>query len=222
MEVIMKGSRVLVLLACLTYVAGCSTATFDGKSSHSASQAPKPSPGTGDVEVHPVVDHSAPDPGPTPSPSPTPTVTITSTSDTGGSVTSTQEVLGPGKGLDTVSPAVIAVPAYATKAGDFFVWTVPQDPAPRQDYNIYIEVILPLSVTQYTRDDLSGEVVGTDGYQEYLGPTTGPLAQREGFGFVPGKALLAIWVPGGNNAVNDTIDVQSRVLNEAQTVQLQF
>ncbi len=44
----------------------------------------------------------------------------------------------------------------------------------------------------------------------------------EDFNFGKGRGRLSVWVPGGGDKVRDTIDVTSRVLNEHQTIAIEF
>ena len=41
-------------------------------------------------------------------------------------------------------------------------------PSPGQPYVIVIQVILPERVSRYTRGDLSGVIVGADGYRKFI------------------------------------------------------
>ena len=65
-----------------------------------------------------------------------------------------------------------AAPASAVTRGSFTVWTVPKDPQPAQDYQVFIEVRLPQGTANYKQSDLRGKIVGTDGYEQSFGEDT--------------------------------------------------
>lgn len=101
--------------------------------------------------------------------------------------------------------------------GSFTAWTVPEDPEPKQNYVIVIEIRVPRQIRRYPRADLSGVVVGTDQYRQKL--------PGRGDRFVPkrdGVAQIAIPVPGAKELVQDTIIIRSRILKEEQTLTLTF
>ena len=105
----------------------------------------------------------------------------------------------------------------AVSKGCFSAWSVPEDPNPRQNYAIVIQIKLPKEVTRLRRSDLSGMVVGTDDYRQPI-----PGIKR---GWVPVKgnqAQLAIAVPGAAKLVKDTINVSSKSLKETQTLEIVF
>ncbi|HEX6984898.1 MAG TPA: hypothetical protein VF170_05955, partial [Planctomycetaceae bacterium] len=118
----------------------------------------------------------------------------------------------------------------AVQQGSFTAWTVPEDPRVGQDYVIVVEVTLPEGTKQYTRRDLAGQLVGTDGYKvaipdgrEFNGlgwtrPKRTPVFRREG-----DKARIVFFVRGAHQAlVRDTILIRSRLLDEQQKLQIVF
>ncbi|NBQ52825.1 MAG: hypothetical protein EBU49_04505, partial [Proteobacteria bacterium] len=66
--------------------------------------------------------------------------------------------------------------------------------------------------------DLSGTLIGTDGYTH----TIGYDVDLEEFMSGKGSAELIIFVPGAFRGVNDTLRVTSRALNESQTISIRF
>ncbi|MCG6157562.1 hypothetical protein [Rubinisphaera margarita] len=105
--------------------------------------------------------------------------------------------------------------------GSFTAWTVPNDPTPGEDYSIVILVRLPDRVKRYRASDLSGLVVGTDGYRQAI---PGP-AERRGNVFLPIQdrhAQLIVKVPGGASRVRDRIEIRSLTLKEEQTLEIEF
>lgn len=107
------------------------------------------------------------------------------------------------------------------KKGSFSAWTIPNDPEPGQNYVIVIVVKLPSRVKRYRATDLSGIVIGTDGYRQ---PIPGPTYSR-GKVYLPMKdkmVQLKIVVPGGASRVRDVIDIRSTMLKEKQRIELEF
>jgi hypothetical protein len=113
-------------------------------------------------------------------------------------------------------------PANAIKQGSFTVWADPADPVPQQPYFIYIEVDLPTKVTSYTYQDLTGNVTGTDGYQQFLGQGDPVTGAPQKFFFKTGKARMILYVPGADQNVRDTVEVFSNLLNERQVIHILF
>jgi hypothetical protein len=115
------------------------------------------------------------------------------------------------------------IPADAVVQGSFTVWTVPADPAPAEPYTIMIEVRLPSNAVNYSVQDLSGMVIGTDGYEQPLGSSAGFLGEAmQNMTVGAGSARLSVMVPGAEQLVRDTIDVRSTLLNEQQRIELVF
>ena len=140
-----------------------------------------------------------------------------------------------GAGSDS---AFLRIPetGLAVTKGSFTAWTIPESPAPRQLYQIVIEIRLPEKLKRYRLSDLSGQVIGTDGYRQKL-----PWDSR-----VPGaarviadgrpetvnsrtivvmesdKVQLVIKVPGAERLIKDTIRIRSRRLREEQQLNLVF
>ena len=128
--------------------------------------------------------------------------------------------------------ATFAMPrgGNAVKQGSFSAWTVPADPRVGQDYLIVVEVQIPEDTGRYTRADLAGQLVGTDGYKvlipdgrEFNGlgwkrPKRTPAFRRQG-----NKARIVFFVRGAHQAmVRDTIQIRSHLLDEQQKLQIVF
>lgn len=113
------------------------------------------------------------------------------------------------------------VPQQAVTQGSFTVWANPPNPVEGQPYNIHVRVKLPSNVNQYARNDLSGTLVGTDGY---IQPMNGIFSLIQPFYFVPGSgfAELVMRIPGAKRGVNDTLKVTSRLINESQDISIWF
>lgn len=111
-----------------------------------------------------------------------------------------------------------SVPKSAITKGRFTVWTDPEDPEPAQRYRIVIEVKVSEKLEKYPRCDLSGSILGTDGYvQNFGGPT------EHGFYAVKDqKVRLHVAVPGASPLVKDVIQVKSKRLDEEQRIELEF
>ena len=120
--------------------------------------------------------------------------------------------------------------------GSFTAWTVPKDPKPREEYQIIIQITLPKKLRRYRSSDLSGKVIGTDGYTQGIpydrrkpsaAKTTrkGRLVVVKQRAYLPLKdrvAQLAITIPGAGMLVKDTIVIESRILKEKQTLVIEF
>ena len=105
--------------------------------------------------------------------------------------------------------------------GSFTVWTVPNNPKPGEGYSIVISVSLPDHLKRYRADDLSGFVIGTDGYRQ---PILGPEHRRR-IVYLPvidRHAQLTIEVPGAVARVQDTLEIRSTMLNEEQKLKIEF
>jgi hypothetical protein len=122
---------------------------------------------------------------------------------------------GEGNGLGAMSN--IRIPESAITKGSFTVWTEPEDPMPRQRYNIIVMVKLPKSVKQYRLRDLTGEVRGTDGYFKQI-----KYNATDKRGVKDGVVQLQIAIPGAIQLIKDTIRVKSELLKEEQTIEIVF
>ncbi len=106
--------------------------------------------------------------------------------------------------------------------GSFTVWTEPETPLPKQDYIIYIHIKLPEKVRRYPIRDLSGWVRGTD---KFYKPIPDPADFRRTQKFLQvmkHETQLRVKIPGAANLVEDTIRINSRILNETQELKLVF
>jgi hypothetical protein len=123
-----------------------------------------------------------------------------------------------------------------SKKGSFAAWTVPKDPKPGQDYQIVIRIKLPKSSRKYRVDDLSGMVIGTDGYRLAIpfdrdkpGKTKAekngkllPVEPGDYLRIVNSHVQLVVDVPGAASLVKDTIEVRSKKLKEDQKLEIEF
>lgn len=126
---------------------------------------------------------------------------------------------GEGDGIGVAVPS-INVPGYAVTKGSFSVWTDPEDPEPRQDYRIIIQIRLPQNLIKdgkYRASDITGQVIGTDKYSKKI-----QFRPSEFFDVKDGVAQLEVPIPGARKLVRDTIRIQSKLLKEKQTIQLEF
>lgn len=128
----------------------------------------------------------------------------------------------------------------AVTAGSFTAWTVPKDPDLNEDYLIIIQVKLPTSYksTRYRASDLMGLVLGTDSHRQaipwdvrwpnstFTSTATGDIRPVDKGDYLPLKkrvAQLIVKVPGSKiPATRDTIRIQSKVLKEKQTLEIEF
>ena len=125
---------------------------------------------------------------------------------------------GTGSGTGTgISVPAINVPSFAVSKGSFSAWTEPRDPEPNRQYVIVIQVRLPTNIREYRGSDLTGKVVGTDAYKQII-----KFRTTDKFPVKEGAVEFRIPVPGGSTRVRDTIQVESRLLREKQTLKIEF
>lgn len=128
---------------------------------------------------------------------------------------------GEGSGDDSVvAVPSLSVPSYAVTQGSFSAWTVPEDPEPEEDYVIHIAVRLPEKLAnspKFRLRDISGMVVGTDGYKQVIQYKSNQTAMVE-----QGAVHLTIPVYGARKKVRDTIRIESKLLKEKQIIHLEF
>ena len=146
---------------------------------------------------------------------------------------------GDGQDGEDSDGMLFAVPSggQVVSAGSFSAWTVPKDPGPGEDYKIVIMVKVPEKRTLYPISDLSGEVIGTDGFS--LEIPFGKFRERYGTRIqsrgrlnfprrndrvrvVEGNVQIVVDIPGASRLVKDTIKVKSRMLEEDQTLEIEF
>jgi len=112
---------------------------------------------------------------------------------------------------------VVNRPRNAVTAGSFSVWTEPENPDPGEPYKIIVQIRMPDGIDRYSIADLEGVVVGSDGYQKLI-----PGNVR---GFLPienGHVRFEVHIVSADENVQDTVFVRSKVLREAQKLQLRF
>ncbi len=107
--------------------------------------------------------------------------------------------------------------------GSFTAWTITADPKPRQDYLVVIQIILPEKIKQYRKEDLTGFLTGDDGYKTPIGSYRGSKYSKKYYGHFDLKAnQFFIKIPGAAAKVQDTINIQSRMLKEKQVLVIVF
>ena len=118
---------------------------------------------------------------------------------------------------------IAEIPGEKTTAGD--------SPRPGQDYHIVIQVRMPANRNSYNIADLSGKVIGTDGYVQVL-PLQAYFQDEQGrmvraklgrqLPIIDGVVQIIIRVPGAEALVKDTIHVKSKLLRENQKLEIVF
>lgn len=126
---------------------------------------------------------------------------------------------------------------FAVTKGSFTAFTIPAEPEPLKPYRIVIEVRLPSDVKKYRVNDLKGEVIGTDGYKQFLpydkrAPSASrapaangreiPITTSTSIDVIKNRVQIIIVVPGAQNLVKDRIKIRSRRLREEQELTLTF
>jgi hypothetical protein len=112
----------------------------------------------------------------------------------------------------------------ATVKGNFVVWTVPTSPAPNEPYKVMIRLSL-LNASAYDREELSGSVVGSDGFRGDIQEGIGGVRMEEWQPTVEvfGNYMLkTVPMPGATETTRDVVTVRSRTLQEEQTLALDF
>lgn len=148
-------------------------------------------------------------------------------------------------GPATPSGTPFELPKNAVQAGSFAAWWTPkverygekvepgQLPREGQDYRIYVQVLVPKEHKRYKVDDLSGEIVGSDGYRQPIPDRAwtvddkGNLVRAVGanryLNIRNGVAEIVFKVEAASKAgVRDTILIRSRLLEEEQQMTLEF
>ena len=121
---------------------------------------------------------------------------------------------GDGSGMGVAGPKV---PGHAQTKGSFSAWPDPRDPKPGEDYFIVIQIRLPRNITKYRGSDVSGNVIGTDGYRQAI-----RFKPNETIDVEDGAVQMRIFVPGAARLIRDTIRVESKILKEKQTFEIEF
>jgi hypothetical protein len=134
-----------------------------------------------------------------------------------GAVGGTGKGSGEGGEGDAMSVPPVNVPKYAVTKGSFSAWTEPRDPEPGRLYVIIIQVRLPSNAKSYRGSDLTGMVIGTDLYKQAI-----KFRADETFPVQDGVVQIRIPVPGAAKLVRDTIRIESKLLREKQTLQIEF
>ena len=126
---------------------------------------------------------------------------------------------GGGEGGNGTSMGVpsLKIPGHAQTKGSFSAWTDPRDPKPNENYSIVIQMRLPTNVKKFRGSDLSGLVTGTDRYRQEI-----RFKSTDQFPVENGVVELRIVVPGGALRVRDTIRIESKLLREKQTFEIEF
>lgn len=126
----------------------------------------------------------------------------------------------------------------AVTKGSFTVWSDPETPRVNEDYKLIVEIRLPDGIKAYRINDLSGRVIGSDGYRQkipYDSKGNGSLSYTdenlkevrvtstsESIKVRNNKVQLVINVLGASRLVKDVVQIRSRRLNERQELELVF
>lgn len=114
-------------------------------------------------------------------------------------------------------PKVRLPPTRAKIVGAFSAWTEPEYPSPGEPYVIVIQVTLPERITRYPSSDLSGVIMGADGFRKFIqGSKTEPLE------IIEHTARIRVPVVGSERGRKDSIVIQSRILRQRQLIELNY
>ncbi|MEZ6064520.1 MAG: hypothetical protein R3B90_02160 [Planctomycetaceae bacterium] len=134
------------------------------------------------------------------------------------------------------------VPRNAVRAGSFLAWWIPevkrygervepgQLPRQGQKYFIHLQLRMPPGRGDYPLSDLSGEIVGTDGYRQpiperaYVTGGDGKLKRAPPRLSAESGVVEVVFEVGGagKSGIRDIITVRSELLGEQQILTLEF
>ena len=118
--------------------------------------------------------------------------------------------------------ANIQPPSSAVRKGSFTVWAHPEHPQPNQEYMIYTSIRLPRGTEDYDAGDISGQLIGTDGFAIPVGGSRNPFSKFV-FSAEKAKAIVTTRVPGAaTSGIRDEISINSKLLSEKQSLTLVF
>lgn len=145
-------------------------------------------------------------------------------STTNGGGEASKPAKNPGSGTGKNGSGYPMPAGGGVRKGSFTAWTIPEDPEPREDYLIVIQVQLPKNIGRYRQEDLSGFMTGDDGYETPIGFFRGDakFPKRYYGQFDPESNQFVIKIPGAAAKVKDQIQIQSRVLKEKQLLEIVF
>lgn len=158
---------------------------------------------------------------------------------------STKSGAGPDRGSKQPFGSDWELPPNAVQAGSFAAWWIPkverygeqvapgQLPRVGQAYRIYVQIRVPDDRRTLRVQDLSGEIIGTDGYKQLIpdrawvtdeqGELVRAVGNRSSLPVRGGLVEVVFKVDAAGQAgVRDTIRIRSRILNEEQTLTLEF
>lgn len=115
------------------------------------------------------------------------------------------------------TPEARPAPAHAVVVGAFSAWTEPAFPAPGEAYVIVIQVTLPERIKRYSSGDLSGVIIGADGYRKFIHGNKAHFLP-----IVHHTARIRVPVIGAERARQDSIIIQSRILRQRQLIELRY
>jgi len=140
------------------------------------------------------------------------------TAETGGSLEPTEEPAqsAPAESDQPHEPRP-EPPPHAITDGNFSVWTEPEIPIPGEAYSIHIQIRLPDEIEEYPRSDLSGMLIGSDGYRkpfDHFGAELVPIIQH--------TVEIVIPVVGAQRPVGDVVILRSRLLKSQKVLKLRY
>ncbi len=132
----------------------------------------------------------------------------------------------PATSTETTTPGPVTNNPTAVTAGSFTVYAEPPNPGQLQPYDIIIQVKLPANTVNYQLGDITGNLRGTDGYEQGIpnGPSNDGGTPPPAIFNVAGQiATIRVKVPGAFvPKTQDAVTLHSVLLNENQTVTIQF
>ncbi len=112
-------------------------------------------------------------------------------------------------------------PTASITQGSFTVWTIPEDPSPDENYQIQIQVEYPGDVSTIERGDLSGCIIGTDGFFNPILDRS-ELVSLEGLDYTPDLGGFDDFGPPGFDDFSPALSCEDGVSNLTQNDKLGF
>lgn len=127
------------------------------------------------------------------------------------------QAASPGNDEPLEIPPAPSVAERAVSSGNFLVWVEPAVPFAGEPYCVYVQIRLPERVKRYSRTDLTGVLIGSDGYRKSI---SGP--EREDIPLIANTATIVIHVVGAARPEADTLVIRSRLLRQQKTIRLVY
>jgi hypothetical protein len=128
-----------------------------------------------------------------------------------------EQAASPGSDEPLEIPPSPSVAERAVSSGSFLVWVEPAVPFAGEPYCVYVQIRLPERIKRYPRTDLTGVLIGSDGYRKSIsGPERGDIP------LIANTATIVIHVVGAARPEADTLVIRSKLLRQQKTIRLVY